>query len=147
MQCTCTVLPSVACHALQYLSTLSHKRYDFQKKSYCTQNVYFDFLYKFVWNISHSKTNWARYDHKCAQVFLYITRYSCPILMKSVFLDRVSEGIHTPNFKKIRPVGAELFHADRRTFTTKLVVAFRDLPKAHKNCWTFKLPQAANISL
>jgi len=39
-----------------------------------------------------------------------------------------------PNFKKIRPVGAELFHGyeqtDRRAGMTKLKVAFRNLANA-----------------
>jgi len=36
------------------------------KKSYWTDDVCFDFIHKtFVWNISHSKKNWARYYHKC----------------------------------------------------------------------------------
>jgi hypothetical protein len=34
---------------------------------------------------------------------------------------------------KIRPVGAEVFHADGQTDMTKLVVAFRDFAKAPKN--------------
>jgi hypothetical protein len=33
---------------------------------------------------------------------------------------------------KIRPVGAELFHADRRTDTTKLIVAFRNFANGPK---------------
>ena len=41
------------------------------------------------------------------------------------------------NFKKIRPVGAEFFHAevemDEQTKTTKLIVAFRNFAKAPKN--------------
>ena len=37
------------------------------------------------------------------------------------------------HFKKIRPVGAELFHADRRTDMTKLTVAFRNFAKQPKN--------------
>jgi len=44
------------------------------------------------------------------------------------------------NFMKIRPVGAELFHADRRTDVrtngqtiTKVIIAFRNLANAHKN--------------
>jgi hypothetical protein len=34
---------------------------------------------------------------------------------------------------KIRPVEAELFHADRRTDMTKLIVAFRNFANAPKN--------------
>jgi len=63
------ILPSVSCPAVQYFSTLSPKRLDFQKKSYWTQNVCFDLLYIFVCNISHSKKNWARCYHKCTYVF------------------------------------------------------------------------------
>ena len=44
----------------QYFSALSHKR----KKSSWTQNMSFDWLWK-VWNISHSKNNSERYNHKC----------------------------------------------------------------------------------
>ena len=36
-------------------------------------------------------------------------------------------------FKKILPLGAELFRADRQTGMTKLIVAFRNFPKAPKN--------------
>ena len=39
----------------------------------------------------------------------------------------------TSNFKKIRPVGAELFHADGQTDMTKLTVAFRNLRMGPKN--------------
>ena len=35
---------------------------------------------------------------------------------------------------KIRPVGAELFHADKRTDVTKLIVAFRNFANAPKDC-------------
>jgi hypothetical protein len=34
---------------------------------------------------------------------------------------------------KIRPVGAELFHADGRTYMTNLAVVFRSFPNASKN--------------
>jgi hypothetical protein len=39
----------------------------------------------------------------------------------------------TSNFMKIDPVGAEFSHADGRTDTTKLVVAFRNFSKAPNN--------------
>jgi hypothetical protein len=43
-----------------------------------------------------------------------------------------SENMQILNFIKIRPVGAELFHADGRTGMTKLVGAFRDRAKQPK---------------
>jgi len=36
---------------------------------------------------------------------------------------------------KIRPVGAELFHAYRRTDMTQLIAAFRNFANAPKNWW------------
>jgi len=39
----------------------------------------------FVWNISHSKKNWARCDQKCISVFIYDARYYCLILLKLEF--------------------------------------------------------------
>ena len=37
------------------------------------------------------------------------------------------------NFTKIRPVGAEMCHADGQTDMTKLIIAFRNFAKAPKN--------------
>ena len=51
-------------------STLSKKdtifeKYNWKLKMYC------DSLYKFLWNIYHSKKNWARYDKKmCIGVYV-----------------------------------------------------------------------------
>jgi len=60
------ILSSVACPALQYFSTLSHKWHDFRKKKlYWIWNVYLIFYTIFIWNMSHSKKKWARYDTKC----------------------------------------------------------------------------------
>jgi hypothetical protein len=50
--------------------------------------------------------------------------YSCHILMKLEFSQQSFKNNLISNFTKIRPVGAELFHADRRTDMTKLRVAF-----------------------
>jgi hypothetical protein len=49
---------SVTCLALAYFSTISHKRRDFRGGGggdFGMQNVCFDFLWNFVWNISHVK--------------------------------------------------------------------------------------------
>jgi len=53
--------------------------------------------------------------------------------MKLKFLRQFLVKRNTQNFMTIRPVGAELFHADRRTYMTKLIVAFRNFVHAPKN--------------
>jgi hypothetical protein len=59
--------------------------------------------------------------------------YSCQILIKLEYSRRFTKNTQISNFIKIRPVGAELFHADGRTDMTKLMVAFRDFVNASKN--------------
>ena len=51
-------------------STFSHKRYDFRKK--VTEHKMWDLIFSttFVWNISHSKKKWARYNQKRLVVFM-----------------------------------------------------------------------------
>ena len=43
MQCACGTLSSVACLALQYVSTLSHKRHDFREKKLLNIKCVFSF--------------------------------------------------------------------------------------------------------
>jgi len=57
---------------------------------------------------------------KCTLVFMYSTLHSCLILMNLHFLTDFFKNTQISNFVKIRPVEAELFHADRRTDITKL---------------------------
>jgi hypothetical protein len=57
------------------------------------------------------------------------------------FQDKFFKNTQISNFMKIRPVGAELFHADRQTDgrtegqtdMTKLTVTFRNFANAPKN--------------
>ena len=46
---------------------------------------------------------------------------------------QILEKTQISSFFKIRPVGAELFHADGQTNTTKLIVTFRNFANAPKN--------------
>jgi len=62
-------------------------------------------------------------------VFTQSTLYFCPILIKLEFFQRIFQNIQISNFMKIRPVGAELFHANGSTDMTKLKVAFRKFTK------------------
>jgi len=62
-------------------STLSHKQHGFIKKIEHKMCVLI-LCTIVIWNVSHSKKNWAKSDHKCILVFTWSTRYSCQILMK-----------------------------------------------------------------
>jgi hypothetical protein len=57
--------------------------------------------------------------------------------MKLKFSLQIFEKIQIPDLIEIRPVGAELLHADRRadkrTDMPKLIVAFRNFANAPKN--------------
>jgi hypothetical protein len=50
--------------------------------------------------------------------------------MKLQFFDRFSKKTKISNFMKIRPEEDDLFHADRRTDTTKLIVPFPNYANA-----------------
>ena len=91
----------------------------------------------FVWHISHSKKNWARYNQKCLVVFVQCTRYSSQILMKLEFSRQTLEKYSNIIFTKIRPAGAEFFHEqtygrrDRHDEANTLLFAI-----LHTRLWT-----------
>jgi hypothetical protein len=53
--------------------------------------------------------------------------------MELEFLQQMFETSQISSFIKIRPLGAELLHADGQTDKTKLTVAFRNFAIAPKN--------------
>jgi len=65
---------------------------------------------------------------------------SCKVLVifvKRSFLDRFSKNLKVPNFMRICPVVAALFHVDkwtdRRTHMMKLIIAFHNFTNVPKN--------------
>jgi hypothetical protein len=54
-----------------------------------------------------------------------------------IFFDRLLKNTQISDFMKIRPVGAEMFRADRQTDMTKLTVTFRNFSDAPKNVAAF----------
>jgi len=69
----------------------------------------------FIWDISHSKDNWGKYDQKC--IFFHV-KYSLCISDSNaigILLTDFPKNIEISNFMIIRPEGTELFRADRRT--------------------------------
>ena len=139
MPCACAVLSSVACLAVSYFSTLSYKRKCFKKKMFLNIKCVFWFSVNCCF-FSLCKKNWARHDQICILVFTYSTRRSCQILIKLNFLNTLSRNTQILDFRKIRPVGADLFHVDGQRdgqtgwqiYLTKLLVAFRSFTKGSK---------------
>ena len=74
----------------------------------------------FVWNVSHSEKNSARYCHECAYVFFQSTGYSCQILVKHEFSRRILKKKQTIKFRRNPSIGSRVVlhgngHTDRRT--------------------------------
>jgi hypothetical protein len=64
---------------------------------------------------------------------MYTTRYSCRIFIKLNVVNKFFEKkkrSQISNFIKIRPVGAELFYAERQTDMTVLIVAPKKVSNA-----------------
>jgi hypothetical protein len=90
----------------------------------------------FVWNISHSKRNWAKYDPKRVRDFTKSTSKSCQSWMKFEFSRQIFEKYSNIKFREksvqwnpscsTRMDG----RTDEQTDTTKLIVAFRNFANA-----------------
>jgi hypothetical protein len=112
------VMSFVACLALPHFFTLSRKRHNVRKTVVEHQMCVLTFSTISVSNISHSKKNSARY-HKCTYIGLDVKhRCSCDVWMGLEIYRQIFEKKNPPvsNLTKIFPVGAELFHADGRTY-------------------------------
>jgi hypothetical protein len=95
--------PVRLCHIFpQYLIT----GMIFENKKLLNVKCVFIFSTPFVWNTSHSETDSVRY-YNCAELFMYSSRYCCPILMKPEFPRQIFEKSQILKFTKICPVGAD----------------------------------------
>jgi hypothetical protein len=81
-----------------YFSTLSHKWCDFRKTVTEHKMCVLIFCTTFVWNVSHSKKNLARYGQKYRNVFVYSTRYFCRTLIKVELLRHIFEKVSNIKF-------------------------------------------------
>jgi hypothetical protein len=155
------ILSSVACPALQYFSTLSHKWYNFQKNLLSGKCVFWFSLQlwsKTFFILRRNQRDRIKNVYCCwCEVPLYccwceVTLYCCwcevPLYCcwceVSVFLVRfqrnspISRHIfkkcsYISNLMKVSRVGDELFPADRQTDMTKLIVSVRSFADAHED--------------
>jgi hypothetical protein len=106
----------IACVALPSFSTLGTARWwvKILNIKFC-----FDFPYKFVRRVYHSKKNWTKYYHQGTDEFILSTRYSSQTLMTLELLYWYSKNSQVSNFMKMCSMGAVLFHADRDGRTDK----------------------------
>jgi hypothetical protein len=101
----------VICGSITF-SALCHKRHVFRKKTTEHEMCVLIFSTIFIWKISHSKKKSTRYWHKCENVFMLSTLYSCKIIMKlkfslQIFEKRLNVKIHqnSSSWNRIFPCG------------------------------------------
>jgi hypothetical protein len=89
----------------------------------------------FVWNISHSKKKWARYNYKRLWYSCKVSD-SCQILVKLELSRQTFEKYLHIKFNENQTRGSRVVPCgliDGRTDMTKLIVAFRNFANAPKN--------------
>ena len=107
------ILSSVVCLAVHFFSTLSHKKARFWGENVIAHEMCRFFSTTFVWNISHSKKNWASFS------WLYVGLH----MKYPLFLSDFNKTwIFSADFRKmflyfmkIRSVRTKLFQTDGRT--------------------------------
>jgi hypothetical protein len=97
------ILPSVACLAVTYLFTLSHKRQEFREKFTEHKMCVLIFCRTFLWNTSRSRKNSARHYHKVRRSSHRVRVTLVKFETNFNFLDRFSKNTHIPNFMKSSP--------------------------------------------
>jgi hypothetical protein len=92
------------------------------------------FYTAFVWNISHSKKNWAKCDNQCMLLFMYSIRYSCQILMKLEFFSTDFKKNIQITYRSVRWDPSCSVRTNRRADMRKLIFVFRYFEKRLKFC-------------
>jgi hypothetical protein len=97
-----TILSSLACPALPYFSTLSHKRHDFRKQLLNIKCV-------FLFSLQILSETFLILRRIQRDIIINVHRSSCqvPLLLSDFNVDRFSKNTQILYFIKTRPVGAK----------------------------------------
>ena len=123
MQCTCTILSPVACPALKYLSTFSHKWDNFQKTVIEHKMHVSIFSATFFQNISHSKKTRRRHIKNVYWTSCKVPHYSSQILMALEFYRQIFKKYSNIKFHDNPSSGSQVVTC-RQTDMMKLTVTF-----------------------
>jgi hypothetical protein len=135
------IFSSVSCPALQYFSMLSHKLHESKKKLLNTRCV----LKFSLQRLSETLFILSKTERDVIEI---VCRSSCNVPVNLVrffwdlnFLYIFPKNTHLSNFTKIRPVGADVFHANKRTEgqadMTNLIDTFCNFANASKEGYKF----------
>jgi hypothetical protein len=108
------VLSCMACPAMPYFSTLSHKRHDLLKK--ITEHKMCVLVFSMTFSVTFHTLRRIQRD-----ITINVHRSSCKVPLflsdfsKTWIFSTDFQKIIISNFMKIRPVGAEFFHVDGGT--------------------------------
>jgi hypothetical protein len=103
IKCMCRIILSfVTCLAVQYFPTLCYKMARFSENNILRQNECSGFFYSYVRNSSYCKKSYIKnYCHKCTNVFIQCTRYSCNISIQLEFCQQNFQKIYATWFAHI----------------------------------------------
>jgi len=128
------ILISVACLALPYFYTLSHKRQDFWE-NVIDHKMCFEFLWKILRNISHSKVKITEilsrmYVRLHVQNSLYLSNFKKTWILSTDFSKKILKCQISWKFIQWEP--SFCIRTDRQTDMTKVICLFEILRMGYK---------------
>jgi hypothetical protein len=133
MQCACAIFSYAASPAVLYFSTLFHNGTIFKKTLMNVECVYWYSLQLLSETFLLQEELREIFLKMCIGLHVKYPVFLIGLLWNLNFHNRFSKNTQISNLMQIRPVGAELFHSDRRTDMKKLIAAFPNFTNASKN--------------